>query len=58
MTGPDEREQILAGNEAVHRQVNEAIMQGPWPGEDEAITFRCECARGGCTALVKLTGAE
>lgn len=57
-TGDNEREQILAENEAVHREVNEAIEQGRWPGEDEAIAFRCECARSGCTAMVKLTRAE
>lgn len=53
-----EREQVLALNEAAHRRVNEAIEHGRWPGEDEAISFRCECARAGCTAMVTLTHAE
>jgi hypothetical protein len=49
------REEVVAGNEAMHRRVNEAIERGRWPGEEEATSFRCECARRGCSLLIELT---
>jgi hypothetical protein len=53
----DERsEQHVAANEAVFREVNEAIERGQWPGEEnERATFRCECSRPECAALIALT---
>jgi hypothetical protein len=51
------REALVAANEAVHRRINEAIERGRWPGEDDAIAFRCECARTGCTDMLELTRA-
>jgi hypothetical protein len=44
-------------NEAANRRVNEAIRRGGWPGEDGG-PFRCECARQGCTELIRLSPAE
>src|SRR5437868_14069316 len=51
----DERERLVAGNEALHRQVNEAIERGRWPGEEEERAFRCECARRGCAEMISIT---
>jgi hypothetical protein len=49
------RHEVVAGNEPMHRRVNEAIERGRWPGEDDATSFRCECARRGCSSLIELT---
>ena len=49
------RDEIVAGNEAMHRRVNEAIERGRWPGETEPTSFRCECARRGCSRLLELS---
>jgi hypothetical protein len=55
----DDPQQRLAGNEAVFRQVNEAIESGKTPPEAGArIAFRCECAELGCNDLIELTVAE
>ena len=52
-----ELQQRVAANEALRRQVNEAIQRGrDWPGEQDApVAFRCECAQLGCNQLVELT---
>jgi hypothetical protein len=35
----------VAANEALLREVNEAIERGQWPDEEnEQVGFRCECA--------------
>ncbi len=51
---------VKAGlDEAFFRDVNEALRQGSWPGEEDApATFRCECARLGCSRMVTLTVRE
>ena len=55
----DETERRLAANEAVFREVNEAIERGHWPGEEDAQgAFRCECARHECSELISLTPRE
>jgi hypothetical protein len=52
----DEIKQRLGANEAVFREINEAIERGQWPGEEDApVGFRCECAQLGCTELVMLS---
>lgn len=49
----------IARNEAIFREVNEAIEAGRWPGEEgSAIAFRCECGELGCSRLIELTSAE
>ena len=49
----------LAANEALFREVNEAIERGHWPGEEDAKSaFRCECARRDCAELISLTPRE
>ena len=49
----------VAANEAVLREVNEGIERGQWPGEEnQAIGFRCECARLGCSRLIELRAAD
>jgi hypothetical protein len=49
----------VAKNEALFREVNEAIERGQWPGEQDSPTaFRCECARLDCNGLVSLTPRE
>jgi hypothetical protein len=40
----------------VFREINESIERGQWPGEEDApASFRCECARLGCSELVELS---
>lgn len=44
------------GNEALFREVNEAIERGVWPaGEHDPVRFRCECGRIECNETVELT---
>jgi hypothetical protein len=51
--------QRIAGNEAVFRQVNEALRRGQWPGEEDTpIAFRCECGQLGCSRLIELETGE
>ena len=48
-----------AGNEALFREVNEAIERGQWPGEEDSRTaFRCECAQLDCSELISLAPRE
>ncbi len=55
---PELPEQI-ARNEAIFREVNEAIEAGRWPGEEGSpIAFRCECGELGCSRLIELRSAE
>jgi hypothetical protein len=57
MDGEDQRR--TAANEAMFRDVTEAIERGQWPGEDdEPVGFRCECARLGCNQVIALTVPE
>jgi hypothetical protein len=51
----EQRAQLVAANEAADRRINEAIEQGRWPGEEDALAFRCECARARCTDMLRLT---
>jgi hypothetical protein len=54
-----DRQQCLAHNEAVFREVNEAISSGHWPGEEDApVVFRCECGKLGCSRMIELTVPE
>jgi hypothetical protein len=48
----------IARNEAIFRDVNEALKRGRWPGDQARIAFRCECARLGCSRLIELTSEE
>ena len=49
----------LATNEALLRDVNEAIERGLWPGNDEQVVrFRCECAALECNEAVAITVRE
>jgi hypothetical protein len=49
---------LVAANEALAREVNEAIERGQWPGEQhERAAFRCECARPDCNRLVEISGS-
>jgi hypothetical protein len=55
----DEIKQQLGANEAVFREINEGIERGQWPGEEESpVSFRCECARLGCSELIELSVHE
>jgi hypothetical protein len=52
----DDTQRRMAANEAMCREVNEAIERGQWPGEEDApVAFRCECARLGCDQLIELS---
>lgn len=56
---PDETQQRLGANEAVFREINEGIQRGQWPGEEDSpVSFRCECARVGCSELIELSVNE
>lgn len=49
----------IARNEAIFREVNEALQSGRWPTSDEPRSaFRCECAQLGCSRLIELSTAE
>jgi hypothetical protein len=49
----------IAYNEALFRDVNEAIESGRWLGEEAAPTaFRCECGHLGCSAMIELSPRE
>jgi hypothetical protein len=55
----DQTQRRIAANEAVFRDVNDAIQRGQWPGEEGSPTaFRCECARLDCNKLIELTPGE
>jgi hypothetical protein len=52
-------QQRIGRNESVFRDVNDAIEQGRWPGEEErAVAFRCECGRLGCNRLIEISLGE
>jgi hypothetical protein len=57
MSGVNEQpERRMARNESMFREVNEAIENGRWPGEDDApVAFCCECANLGCGQLIELS---
>jgi hypothetical protein len=49
----------LATNEALFREVNEAIERGVWHGEGRTLAaFRCECAQLDCNQMVSVTPRE
>ena len=49
----------LAANEALLREVNEAIERGLWSGdEQQLVRFRCECAALECNQAVAITVGE
>ena len=56
----DERARRLALNEALVREVNEAVerIAADWFDVDEPIEFRCECADAGCEERISLLRAE
>src|SRR5688572_8326228 len=55
----DTRQQRVAKNEALFRQVNERIEEvNESLGADELSDFLCECGDENCTAPVSLTLAE
>jgi hypothetical protein len=52
-------QQLVAFNEGLAREVNEAIERGQWPGEEDArASFRCECAARDCNILIEITPRE
>jgi hypothetical protein len=56
------RDERLAGNEALFREVNERVAEVAThfldTSTDEAIEFICECVRPGCAELMPMTAAE
>lgn len=59
MADDQQTPQRIARNEAIFREVNEAIKGGHWPGEAGApIAFRCECGQLGCSRLIELRSTE
>ena len=54
----DGTQRRIGRNEALFREVNEAIARGLWPGEEQdPVRFRCECACLDCSETIELTGA-
>jgi len=55
-----ERARRLALNEAVVREVNEAVEQiaADWFESDEPVEFRCECADADCEERISILRAE
>lgn len=52
----DDHDQRLALNEALFRDVNEAIQSGKTPADmGSRASFRCECGQLGCNDLIELT---
>jgi hypothetical protein len=59
MAGDDDLQVRTGRNEAIFREVNEALRAGHWPGEERSpIAFRCECGELGCSRLIELTARE
>ena len=54
----DESEQRVARNESLLRDVNEGIVRGRWPGDEETVRLRCECHRLDCNRSIELTLRE
>jgi hypothetical protein len=55
----DETRGRLGRNEALFREVNEAIERGLWPGDQAGtVRFRCECARFDCNEPLELPVQE
>lgn len=49
------REDRIAHNEALFREVNERVVQVTDPGGGERVDFLCECGDPDCTATIALT---
>jgi hypothetical protein len=59
MAHDDDLQVRTARNEAIFRDVNEALRAGHWPGDEDApIAFRCECGELGCSRMIDLTAQE
>lgn len=55
----DATKRRMAANEAMCREVNEAIERGQWPGEEnDPIAFRCECAQLWCDQMIEMSVRE
>jgi hypothetical protein len=51
-----ERYERIGRNQALLREVNEAIERGHWPARaDEPVRFRCECSELDCNETIELT---
>jgi len=53
-----ESQERAGRNEALLRDVNEGIMRGRWPGDEQLLRLRCECERLDCNQVVQLTQRE
>jgi hypothetical protein len=54
-----DRQERIARNEALFREVNERIRELPPDGDDQELTeFLCECGNADCTAPIQLSLAE
>jgi hypothetical protein len=56
----DERQRRLARNEAVAREVNEAVksIAAEWYADDEAVNFHCECSDAACSVDIPLLRSD
>jgi hypothetical protein len=53
------REESLARNEAISREINEGLERGQSTGPpDRYVRMVCECANAGCDRLIAITIAE
>lgn len=54
-----DRQERIARNEVLFREVNERIREVPLDTRDDDMTgFLCECGDGNCTETISLTIAE
>ena len=54
----DAREERIARNETLFREVNERVREVSDADASERIEFLCECGDAGCTESISLTRAE
>jgi hypothetical protein len=55
---PDRREELIARNEVLFREVNERVREVSVDITSGPIDFLCECGNGDCTDTIPLTRTE
>ena len=55
---PERREEVIARNEVLFREVNERVREVSVEATSNPIDFLCECGNGDCTETIPLTRSE
>jgi hypothetical protein len=55
---PERREEVIARNEALFREVNERLREVSVDATSGPIDFLCECGKADCTETIPLTRTE